>query len=163
MALNFRDYENALKYGAKLVEADYGALSVGSAALQASAVITSNILAGAVTGAKTSLNKYYATVVATSNTGNGLPGGATSIFAGAAPTQGTITGFYIASAGVNGSAVLWGTTAGTIAVIAIGTTIGTVTGTAILNAAVASGDTVTINTSLASGSFTGYVTFQATS
>lgn len=128
--LQFRNYENALIEGAKIIGKDmsvgfqYGSFAIGSQ------------------GA-TALSVFQPTATA--------------------PTAGTITGFFVSQAGAAGSAVVFGTTAGTIAIISYGTTVGTFTGTAILNAAVVAGDTVSVyNTGTGMGTATFYVNFQTT-
>lgn len=134
---NAENYDPALKYGATLITNDYGA--------------------GSLTGSKTSLNNFYVTV----GVGSSVDGKTVvPIFGGTAPTAGTVTGFWIVGAGTAGSAVLWGTTAGTIAAFTFAATSGAFQGTAVLNAAVASGDSFqAYNTGNGQGTCTYFVTF----
>lgn len=116
---------------------------------------TANFANSGVTGVKTSLTKFYGVIA--------VPVGTPTInvFGSAtAPTSGTITGFYVASASTTaGSTALMTTTAGTIATILYGTQVGYMVGTTVINAAFAAGDTVILSAASGAGSGTAYITF----
>ena len=144
MALDYENYEPALMYGNSVINGD-------------------NITAATIAASAGTMKASYYTLAA-GTTGNT----AVSVFNGqtTAPVAGTVTGFYTVNAtAVAGTFVLWGTTAGTIATIAMtGTTaaLGAIMGTSVLNAAVASGDTLQVSSIQNAGTATGFVTFWTT-
>lgn len=115
-------------------------------------------------GSNTSIGQFYSTLTATTN-------GVTpvSVFALAtngnttAPVAGTVTAFMVNAnvIGGAGTAVLWATTAGTIATIifGLGTMTGLVYGTNVLAASIVAGDTLQVSSVTNVGTAACYVTF----
>ena len=150
MALNFSSYSG---------EAKTGGAKIDSAAIQSSAITLGKVASGAVSGSNLTLSYHFAVLTASTNGTYAV----NPFVSATAATAGTITGFFLASASGNagGTFGLWGTTAGTIAVISNSNTFGAVVGTGVLNAQVLSTDTVRITGTAAVGTATAFVTFMS--
>lgn len=122
------------------------------------AKITGAEVDGSLQGVNFSMGKQYMRFVA-STTGN-TP---VNIFgSGSAPVAGTVIGFFVTNlTTVAGTAVLWGTTAGTIASVAfLGSATNYVTSsTFVLAGAVAAGDTLQVSSFGNTGTAACYVDF----